>query len=83
MELVGGIPEPVGGVVIMASPELMKIVECGCSSDAACLHRNCSCYSDDLSCTSYCKCSAESQCNNPNTAPLEDHDVTISSDEDE
>ena len=89
-KVVDGIPEPAVGVAVMAPPELMKIVACGCSADAACSRRNCNCYSDGLSCTSSCKCSAESQCNNPHTKYTdseiitdEHDDALTTSDEDE
>ena len=60
-ELVDDIPTPVKKASI-APESLLKIVSCSCFS---CSSARCSCRNAQLSCTSFCKCSAEERtCNN-------------------
>jgi len=63
-----GTPEPIIGVSQMAPMELLKVVACGCAStDIACYRNSCTCKTSGVSCTSYCKCTAQEMCHNPNT----------------
>jgi len=69
--------EPKFGVTKMAPPELMKVVACGCVTDAASSRNSCSCKAPGLSCTSFCKCEGQDMCHNRHTAnqqPSDDED---------
>ena len=57
-EMSAGTPSPVRASKPVGPPELMKVIACSCSSDKPCRRKNCSCSSAGLSCTTFCKCEA-------------------------
>ena len=66
------IPKPCTGVAEFAPTELLKIVAFGCSyksvqNASTCSRNKCLCRSATTPCTSFCKCQAQDNCNNPNT----------------
>ncbi len=75
--------QPVTGVKVACAPELMKVVACGCASAKPCSRASCSCKAAGLSCTTYCKCSADLVCQNEHTKHEEDSDDVSSDSEDE
>jgi hypothetical protein len=70
-EVVNGAPQPVVGVSQFAPIALLQLVACGCVSDSSCSRKSCSCKANAVSCTSYCKCSGQDSCHNPNTIHIE------------
>ena len=55
---------PIIGVKEVAPPDLLKIVACGCSTQRPCSRNSCSCKSAGVSCTTFCKCLANQNCEN-------------------
>ena len=80
--IVDDIPVPDYSQSSVAPPAVLKLVACGCKSDAPCSRGNCSCRLASLSCTTYCHCKAEEKCVNTNSmhhnttsADMDDRDV--------
>ena len=48
----------------------------GCSTQTLCSRRTCSCQTAGVSCTTYCKCMAQDDCNNPHTVQDDTEDST-------
>lgn len=69
--ITAGVPIPHTGVSVVAPVELMKVVACGCTALNTCSRNNCSCKTAGVSCTAFCKCTAQ-DCNNPHTKQDED-----------
>ena len=61
------IPQPVYGPTDVIPPDLQKVVACTCSSNNPCGTNRCSCKLSSLSCTTYCKCIADTNCHNEYT----------------
>ena len=57
-EMSAGTPSPVRASKPVGPPELLKVIACRCSSDTPCRRNNCNCSSAGLSCTTFCKCEA-------------------------
>ena len=56
---------PVRASKHVEAPVLMKVMACSCSSDKPCPLKNCSCLAAGVSCTTFCKCEANTdQCQN-------------------
>ena len=69
--IMDGVPHPVTGPSRPAAPaELMKVVASTCSTDTSCNHKNCSCKSDNYSCTTFSMRQASNACNNEHTVKL-------------
>ena len=42
-----------------------------------CSRKNCSCFTSSVSCTAFCKCMAQDNCQNPHTKHDDDDDVSV------
>ena len=63
-EIKNGLLEPVIGAYEVAPADVLKVVACGCESEKSCSRRNCSCNASGISCTTFCKCNGDTNCNN-------------------
>jgi len=68
---------------VVAHKELLELVACGCKSVPLCSRANCSCWSANVSCNSYCKCEAKKHCANVHGAYTENWIYTVETDEEE
>ncbi|KAK3874873.1 hypothetical protein Pcinc_020193 [Petrolisthes cinctipes] len=50
--------------------EILQMIKCACSSMRACSTSRCSCASTQMSCSMFCGCHAEVDCNNVNTQSI-------------
>ena len=57
-ELINGLPSP---------PGILEVVACTCGTATPCSRKSCSCSKSEVSCTSYCKCESDVNCQNPHT----------------
>ena len=80
-DIVDGIPNPRSGVSEVAPADLMKVIACGCSTQTPCSRGTCSCQKAGVSCTTYCKCMAQDDCNNPHTVQDDTEDSTDDNEE--
>ena len=48
----------------LAPVGLRKLLKCGCSNETQCANKRCSCKANGLSCTIFCHCRGEDDCNN-------------------
>ncbi len=69
------VPIMVPSEVKMAPPEVLELIQCGCSSSNPCSTARCSCSASKLPCTLFCTCHREAVCGNQNnTAESDDPD---------
>ncbi len=69
--------------VEVAPSDILKLINCSCSSDRPCFWQRCSCLSAQLACSLFCKCEGSSTCCNPKTVYLVQetkHDMDTDSD---
>ena len=69
--------------VEVAPSDILKLINCICSSDRSCSSQRCSCSSAQLACSLFCKCEGSSTCCNPKTVSLvqdTEHDMDTDSD---
>ena len=71
-----GIPHPITTLANIAPYELMQVVSCTCkvNNPCNCSRKNCSCAAAAVSCTNYCKCRADTQCENAHSNNDDDAD---------
>ena len=53
--------------VSMAPDDILKLIKCGCKSNAPCNTGWCSCQRFQLGCTLFCACGGGENCSNPHT----------------
>jgi len=58
-------PRTLSPDVALAPPEVLELVDCGCSTDEPCGSQRCGCNSGHLPCTSFCACRGGPNCQNP------------------
>ena len=69
--------------VEVAPSDILKLVNCSCSSDKSCSSQRCSCSSAQPACSLFCNCEGSSTCYNPKTVSLvqeTEHDMDTDSD---
>ena len=69
-----GIPHQITTLANIAPYELMQVVSCTCKVNNPCSRKNCSCAAAAVSCTNYCKCRADTQCQNAHSNNDDDAD---------
>lgn len=61
-------PVPVYGPATVAPPSVLKVVACSCKAQPPCATNRCTCRSGGLSCTTYCQCEVDTDCENDKTS---------------
>ena len=56
--------------VSSAPLDVLKMIQCGCSSDRPCATTRCSCSAAKLSCSMFCGCRGMTECQNEQTKAM-------------